>query len=181
MIRGLRRASPTPLPSNPSEHPPSPTPELEEGFLLPVYVTPWSTTTEPKTALFRGVRQILNDTTWTIVVAPWVAQQWDGKTLHLDYHSRIAAISAIADSIELPFTYLANYAEYWLGRSAAMKEPTFDVDIFNKILPELRNAYQASLLSVPKTDSYNRMPIGYNFTGSQTVEEPIDQVNNVRL
>src|SRR3990167_2975844 len=181
LVKRLRRDSSITLATTTFEYTPSATPELEEGFLLPVYVTPWSTTTEPKTALFRGVRQILNDTTWTIVVAPWVAQQWDGKTLHLDYHSRIAAISAIADSIELPFTYLANYAEYWLVRSAAMKEPTFDVDIFNKILPELRNAYQASLLSVPKTDSYNRMPIGYNFTGSQTGEEPLDQVNNVRL
>src|SRR3990167_10322685 len=180
-IKRLRRDSSITLATTTFEYTPTATPELEEGFLLPVYVTPWSTTSEPKTALLSGVRQVLNDTTWTIVVQPWVAQQWNGKALHLEYHSRIAAISALTDSIELPFIYLANYAKYWLVGSAAMKEPKFDVDIFNDMMPEWRNAYQASLLSVAKTDSYNRMPIGYNFAGWQAVEEPIDQVNNVRF
>ena len=180
-VKRLKRDSSITLDNDTFEYSASATPELEEGFLVPAYVTPWSTTTEPKTPIFSGVRQVLNNVTWTIVVAPWVAQQWNTKTLHLDYHSRVAAITALTDSIELPFAYLANYARYWLVASAAMKEPKFDVDVFKEMLPEWRNAYQAALLSAATRDSYTRMPIGDNFTANLQDAEIVGEPDSVRL
>jgi len=93
---------------------------VEFGFAN-AYATPNSTTSQTKVPLYHiGQRQ--STTSWTIIVPPYIATEFNGKTLNLQYLARVARLSAVSDSVELPLDYLANYALWWLHGSSMISK-----------------------------------------------------------
>ena len=152
---------------------------LEEGFADAVYVVPWSTTSEAKVRL-QGVTQRLSGTTWTLIVSPYLAMEFNTKVLHVGYNARVGRIATSTDSIELPMAYLENYVKYWLLAAQALTEPRFDARIYADMMPEWRNQYQTAL-QANRRGYVNRMPMTYDHGGASVVTEPISQVNSVRV
>lgn len=178
-IANVKRDSSITLDSQTFTYTPSATPEMEQGFAA-AYVAPLSSTTDTNVRLERGVRQVLATTTWTIVVAPYLAQQYHGKALYLDYNSRVAQVMASTDSIELPLNYLWQYAAWYLMQNEYLKGKHFDTDPYGKRLDAMERRWQAALLS-NRRGLPERLPIGYEFGAASLAPEPISQVNSVRI
>ena len=166
------------LASTTFEYTPTATPEIEQGF-AGAYVTPFSTTDEPKIRLTQ-VRQRLSTTTWTIIVPRTITEEWNGKTLHVEYNSRVARITAAGDSIELPMDYLFAYASWWLSFSTYLTDANFDVDVYGKVLTPMEKIWRerraAGHRGLP-----SGMPIVYQHGGAGVIPEPSNQVDNVRV
>ena len=67
--------------------------------------------------------------------------------LHLDYNSRVARISAVASSIELPLDYLFIYAAWLACMSAVTQAANRDVKSFEASIPVYGQQVQRIALS----------------------------------
>lgn len=97
---------------------------LEDGFAA-AYVVPHLTSIENKIRLHR-VYQRVNTTTWAIVIPYDITSAFNGKVLHLDYNARLARLSAVSGSVELPLDYLSNYALWWLSGASIVSKANND-------------------------------------------------------
>ena len=144
-IKDVRTDSSKTLADTTFEYTPTGVAELEDGYAA-AYVVPNSATAEPKVRLHR-VRQRLNGTTWIVVVPADIASGFSGNVLHLDYNSRVARISAVASSIELPLDYLFIYAAWLACMSAVTQAANRDVKSFEASIPVYGQQVQRIALS----------------------------------
>jgi hypothetical protein len=130
VISDIKRDSSRTLSTTTFEYTPTATPEMEWGFSF-AYVTPQSATSEVKHRL-RRIRQVLNGTTWTVIVPPEITSAWNGLTLHLDYNARVGRLSAVGNSVEMPMSYLWYAAAEWLLSSRPITGTAFDTENYER-------------------------------------------------
>jgi len=166
-IKDIKTDSSKTLADTTFEYTPTATPELEDGFAA-AYVVPVSTSLEEKVRLHR-VRQRLNGTTWTVVVPPDIAVHWDGKVMHLDYNSRVARISAVGSSIELPLDYLFTYCAWLACISAITNAANRDVKSFEASIPVYAQQVQRIALA-SRRGLGTKLPVTYEGGGVLSID-----------
>ena len=129
------------------EYTPTATPPLETGFAN-AYVT---LTSNPKVML-RGVKQRLSTTTWTIYLSAQTALNWSGETLHLEYNSRVAQVTATTDTIEMPFDYLWNAAAAQLCALAMTRSSQRNTDPYERLVVVYRQDAARALKAARRGD-----------------------------
>ena len=130
VISGIGRDSSITLSATTFEYTPTASPEQEWGFSF-AYVTPQSSSSEIKHRL-RRISQVVNGTTWTVVVPPEITSAWNGLTLHLEYNDRVGRLSAVANSVDMPLSYLWYAASEWLLSTRPITGTAFDTENYER-------------------------------------------------
>ena len=153
---------------------------LERGFAN-AYATPNSTTSQTKVPLLH-IGQRLGTTTWTIIVPPYIASEFNGNVLNLQYNARLARLSAVGDSVELPLDYAFNYAMWWLSGSSMISKINSDRKVAQSQMDFYYQNARQILISNARGQIKHNIPAVHGWTELETGSSASDEyTGTVRL